>query len=87
MESLIAISTVLNYNKSIKTLNINRPVPQYHINSWMDEVAQHYAIMLKSNKNLHELHMQKYEMRDYGAQWFSEKLVDNRALVHLDLSW
>jgi hypothetical protein len=53
----------------------------------MDEVAQHYAIMLKTNKTLNELHMQKYEMRDYGAQWFSEKLVENRYLVHLDLSW
>jgi len=60
--------------------------PQYHINSWMDEAAQHYAIMLKTNKTLNELHMQKCEMRDYGAQWFSEKLVENRFLVHLDLS-
>ncbi len=86
MESLIAISTVLNYNRSLQTLNINRPVPQHEFTSWMDEVAQHYAIMLKKNDTLRELHMQKYELRDYGAQWFSEKLIDNRALAHLDLS-
>jgi hypothetical protein len=53
----------------------------------MDEIAQHYAIMLKVNVSLKEIHMQKYEMRDYGAQWFSEKLVHNNCLLHLDLSW
>jgi hypothetical protein len=53
----------------------------------MDEVAQHYAIMLKVNSGLHVLHMQKYELRDYGVQWFSEKLIENRFLTHLDLCW
>jgi hypothetical protein len=84
---LIAIATILNYNKNLLSLNINRPVPQYQFANWMDEIAQHYAIMLKVNSGLKELHMQKYEMRDYGAQWLSENLVHNRCLVHLDLSW
>lgn len=53
----------------------------------MDEISQHFSSMLKVNTSLLELHMQKYEMRDYGAQWFSEKLVHNRRLVYLDLSW
>ncbi len=53
----------------------------------MDEIAQHFASMLKVNTTLKELHMQKYEMRDFGAQWFSEKLILNNTLVHLDLSW
>lgn len=87
IESLIAISTVLNYNKTLKSLNVNRPVPQYQFSNWMDEIAQHFTIMLKANSSLRELHMQKYEFRDYGAQWFSEKLIDNNFLVHLDLSW
>ena len=52
----------------------------------MDEIAQHFASMLKVNATIMELHMQKYELRDYGAQWFSEKLIHNRKLVHLDLS-
>jgi hypothetical protein len=53
----------------------------------MDEIAQHFSIMLKNNTGLEELHMQKYEMRDYGAQWLSEHLAYNHALVYLDLSW
>lgn len=68
------------------SLNVSRPVPQYQFANWMDEIAQHFAIMLKVNLGLVELHMQKFEMRDYGAQWFSEKLINNRQLVHLDLS-
>ncbi len=62
-------------------------MPQYQFANWMDEIAQHFAIMLKVNQSLVELHMQKYEIRDYGAQWFSEKLVYNNHLLHLDLSW
>lgn len=81
------MSTILTYNKALKSLNINRPVPQYQFANWMDEIAQHFSIMLEINPVLTELHMQKFEMRDYGAQWFSEKLVNNRHLVHLDLSW
>ncbi len=84
---MIAISTILNYNKSLLSLNISRPVPQYQFANWMDEIATHFSKMLKVNNGLVELHMQKYEMRDYGAQWFSENLIHNRKLVHLDLSW
>ena len=69
------------------SLNISRPVPQYQFANWMDEIAIHFSKMLKVNNGLVELHMQKYEMRDYGAQWFSENLIYNRKLVHLDLSW
>jgi hypothetical protein len=87
IESLIAISTVLHYNRTLQSLNINRPVPQHEMTNWMDEIAQHFAIMLKKNFSLLELHMQKYEMRDFGAQWFAEKLVNNKKLTHLDLSW
>ena len=86
IESLIALSTILNYNSTLVSLNINRPVPNYQYNNWMDEIAQHFASMLKVNVSLKELHMQKYEMRDFGAQWFSEKLVHNFHILHLDLS-
>lgn len=81
------MATILNYNKTLKSLNVNRPVPQYQFANWMDEIAQHFAIMLKINTGLEELHMQKYEMRDYGAQWLSENLAHNHSLVYLDLSW
>jgi hypothetical protein len=54
--------------------------------NWMDETAQHYASMLKVNNYLKELHMQKYNLSDYAALWFSEKLCENLHLLHLDLS-
>ena len=87
MECLIAIATILNSNKSLLSLNINRPVPEYQLNNWMDEIAQHFSNMLKVNQNLRELHIQKFQIRDYGALWFSEKLIFNINLIHLDLSW
>lgn len=87
IESLIALATILKYNKTLISINVNRPVPQYQFASWMDEIAQHFAQMLKVNLSLQEVHMQKYEMRDYGAQWLSENLGFNRRLVYLDLSW
>ena len=84
---MIALSTVLHYNHALKGLNINRPVPQHETTNSMDEIAQHYAIMLSKNRGLEELHMQKQELRDYGTKWLSEKLFENYKLVHLDLSW
>lgn len=86
IESLIAVATVLNYNRSLQYLNVNRPVPSYELTNWMDDLTVHYAKMLKVNRKLSELHLQKYELRDYGAQWLSENLVYNRNLTHLDLS-
>jgi hypothetical protein len=86
MESLIAIATILNTNKSLVSLNVSRPVPDYQLANWMDEIAQHFASMLKVNQTLKELHMQKYNLSDYSALWFSEKLCSNLHLVHLDLS-
>ena len=67
-------------------MNISRPVPQYQFANWMDEIAIHFSKMLKINNGLVELHMQKYEMRDYGAQWISENIGMNRRLTYLDLS-
>lgn len=87
IESLIALSTILKYNKTLVSINVNRPLPQYEFANWMDEIAQHFATMLKVNVSLAEVHMQKYEIRDYGAQWLSENLNQNRRLVYLDLSW
>ena len=87
IESLIALATILKFNKTLQSINVNRPVPQYQFANWMDEIAQHFAIMLKVNQSRQEIHMQKYEMRDYGAEWLSNNLNINRRLVYLDLSW
>lgn len=81
------MATILNYNRTLKSINISRPVPNYQYANWMDEIAQHFAKMLKVNNALKELRMQKYELRDYGVHWLSDKLLSNYSLVHLDLSW
>ncbi|RMZ94227.1 leucine-rich repeat-containing 34-like isoform X1 [Brachionus plicatilis] len=87
IESLIALATILNYNRTLKSLNVSRPVPQFQFANWMDEIAQHFANMLKVNQTLKQLIMKKFEMRDYGIHWISDKLLSNFHLVHLDLSW
>nr|KAG5704742.1 hypothetical protein BaRGS_005198 [Batillaria attramentaria] len=51
-----------------------------------NEGAKVIAAMLKVNKGLQELHLQKYDMRDYGMTRLSETLVENSKLTYLDLS-
>jgi len=43
MESLIALATVLNYNQSLKSLNVSRPI-NFSIE---EETTGHFARMLK----------------------------------------
>jgi len=43
MESLIALSTVLNYNQSLKSLNVGRPI----VHSVDEETTEHFANMLR----------------------------------------
>ncbi|CAF1577333.1 unnamed protein product, partial [Adineta steineri] len=86
MDSLIAILTILRYNPSIKSIDISRPVPQFHYTNWMDDVAIHIANMLEKNTVLQELHVQKFEIRDVGFMWICQKMQHNQTLYHLDLS-
>ena len=39
------------------------------------------------NKTLKELHLMKYDMRDFGVTRLAEHLVDNFSLTYLNLSW
>lgn len=82
IESIIAISTVLYNNKSLKALNINRPI----LFSQQEETTVHFAKMLKVNTTLKELHLQKYDMRDFGMTRLAENLMHNNTLTYLDLS-
>lgn len=82
IESIIAISTVLYNNKTLKALNINRPI----LFSQQEETTVHFAKLLKVNTTLKELHLQKYEMRDFGMTRLAENLMDNNSLTYLDLS-
>ncbi|XP_070560635.1 leucine-rich repeat-containing protein 34-like isoform X2 [Ptychodera flava] len=81
-ESVIALATVLNQNKSMRAFNCNRPLLFSH----QEETTVHMARMLKVNKTLRELHLQKYDMRDFGAERLVETLIENISLTYLDLS-
>ncbi|KAK7494099.1 hypothetical protein BaRGS_00014572 [Batillaria attramentaria] len=81
-ESVIALATVLMHNHTLKALNVSRPI----LFTVMEDTTVHYAKMLKVNKGLQELHLQKYDMRDYGMTRLSETLVENSKLTYLDLS-
>nr|XP_006815323.1 PREDICTED: leucine-rich repeat-containing protein 34-like isoform X2 [Saccoglossus kowalevskii] len=81
-ESVIALATVLNQNKSIRALNVNRPLLFSH----QEETTVHMARMLKVTSTLQELHLQKCDIRDFGAERLSDALIDNSSLKYLDVS-
>ncbi|CAL1532898.1 unnamed protein product [Lymnaea stagnalis] len=82
IECLIALATVLRENKTLKALNVNRPL----LWTVQEEPTDHFTRMIKVNKGLKELHMQKFNMRDFGACRFAENLVFNSTLTYLNLS-
>eukprot|EP00118_Oscarella_pearsei_P007223 m.34649 g.34649 ORF g.34649 m.34649 type:complete len:98 (+) comp32003_c0_seq1:776-1069(+) len=77
------MSTVLHQNNTLQCLNMNRPV----MHSTQEESTVHIAEMLKVNTGLREIHLQKHEIRDFGAQLLHESLKHNVSLTHLDISW
>lgn len=80
-ESLVALSTVLNYNQSLKALNVSRPV----VFSVEEETTNHFARMLKTNETLQELHLLKHAIRDFGAARLADELQRNFTLRYLAL--
>ncbi|XP_030842798.1 leucine-rich repeat-containing protein 34 isoform X1 [Strongylocentrotus purpuratus] len=81
-QSMIAFTTVLNYNSTLKALCMNRPL----LFSQQEETTIHFAKMLKVNSTLTELHLQKCDIKDTGAERLSEMLVENIGLKYLDLA-
>ncbi|XP_071944428.1 leucine-rich repeat-containing protein 34-like isoform X2 [Antedon mediterranea] len=81
-KSMIAMATVLNRNCTLKKLNMNRPL----LFSQQEETTVHYALMLKVNSDLCELHLQKCDIKDFGAERLVDALVLNIGLKYLDLS-
>nr|XP_014342010.1 PREDICTED: leucine-rich repeat-containing protein 34 [Latimeria chalumnae] len=81
-QSVVALSTVLNNNVAIKSINLSRPL----LFSQQEETTVHLAKMLKVNKHLEELHLEKHDMKEFGAERLSETLVENFTLRYLDLS-
>ncbi|RUS76713.1 hypothetical protein EGW08_015516 [Elysia chlorotica] len=82
IECLIALATVLRENRTLKALNVNRPL----LWTVQEEPTDHFTRMIKVNKGLRELHMQKFTMRDFGACRFAENLIHNHTLTYLNLN-
>ncbi|NXH18200.1 LRC34 protein, partial [Bucco capensis] len=82
MECLIAIATALTQNKSLKAINLNRPL----LYSQEEETTVHIALMLKTNSCLVELHLGKHGMKTFGLKRLCEGLYTNSSLRYLDLS-
>ena len=82
-QSLIAFATVLNHNTTLKALCVNRPLLFSH----QEETTVHMSRMLKVNSTLAELHLQKCDLRDFGAERLVETLVHNIGLKYLDVRW
>ncbi|NWZ49799.1 LRC34 protein, partial [Haliaeetus albicilla] len=82
MQCLTAIATALTRNKSVKAINLNRPL----LYSQEEETTVRVALMLKNNSSLVELHLGKHEMKNFGVEQLCEALYENSSLRYLDLS-
>ncbi|NWS74110.1 LRC34 protein, partial [Crotophaga sulcirostris] len=81
-QCLTAIATALAQNRSVKAINLNRPL----LYSEEEETTLHIALMLKNNSSLVELHLCKHEMKNFGVERLCEALYENSSLRYLDLS-
>jgi len=82
IECLIALATVLRENNTLEAINVNRPL----LWTVQEEPTDHFSRMIKVNRGLKELHMQKFNMRDFGACRFAENLMHNFNLTYLNLN-
>ncbi|XP_066050009.1 leucine-rich repeat-containing protein 34 [Chamaea fasciata] len=82
LQCLIATSIALTQNKSLKAINLNRPL----LSSQQEETTVHVARMLRSNSSLVELHLGKHGMKNFGVERLCEALYRNSTLRYLDLS-
>uniref|UniRef100_A0A8C6JB35 Uncharacterized protein n=1 Tax=Melopsittacus undulatus TaxID=13146 RepID=A0A8C6JB35_MELUD len=82
VQCLIAIASALNQNKSVKAINLNRPL----LFTQQEETTVHLALMLKNNSSLVELHLCKHEMKNFGLERLCEALYENSSLRYLDLA-
>ncbi|NXQ28936.1 LRC34 protein, partial [Alaudala cheleensis] len=82
LQCLITTAIALTQNKSLKAINLNRPL----LSSQQEETTVHMARMLRSNCSLVELHLGKHGMKNFGVQRLCEALLGNSTLRYLDLS-
>ncbi|NXD19346.1 LRC34 protein, partial [Spelaeornis formosus] len=82
LQCLVATAVALTQNKSLKAINLNRPL----LSSQQEETTFHIARMLRSNSSLVELHLGKHEIKNFGVKQLCEALYGNSSLRYLDLS-
>ncbi|NWX26530.1 LRC34 protein, partial [Notiomystis cincta] len=82
LQCLIAMAIALTQNKSLKAINLNRPL----LSSQEEETTVHIARMLRNNSSLVELHLGKHGMKNFGVERLCEALYENSSLRYLDLS-
>ncbi|NXQ64608.1 LRC34 protein, partial [Anthoscopus minutus] len=82
LQCLTATAIALTHNKSLKAINLNRPL----LFSQQEETTVHIARMLRSNSSLVELHLGKHEMKNFGVKQLCDALYENSSLRYLDLS-
>ena len=82
MDSIIGLTTILQHHKYLISLNLNRPI----LFSLQEEMTVHVSNMLKVNNTLEELHLQKFNIRDFGVKRLCEVLKKNCTLTYLDIS-
>ncbi|XP_035873554.1 leucine-rich repeat-containing protein 34 isoform X7 [Phyllostomus discolor] len=83
MQSVIAFSTALTQNQTIKGINLNRPL----LYGEQEESTVHLGQMLKENHWLVELYMSKHDVRNPGLKQLCDGLNLNKSLRYLDISW
>ncbi|XP_045707532.1 leucine-rich repeat-containing protein 34 [Phyllostomus hastatus] len=82
MQSVIAFSTALTQNQTIKGINLNRPL----LYGEQEESTVHLGQMLKENHWLVELYMSKHDVRNPGLKQLCDGLNLNKSLRYLDIS-
>jgi Ran GTPase-activating protein (RanGAP) involved in mRNA processing and transport len=80
-ESVIGMATVLSQNKQLRAMNLNRPL----FFSMQEECAVHLGRTLKVNAVLRELHLEKFDLKDFGVERLCDGLKENYTLVYLNL--
>lgn len=92
LSSIAYFMKILNYeqgeNKTIKILDLSRIIPSFNRYNYNDEhLSDCISILLNSNQNLVELHLQKCNLDGHDIQEIVIGLKNNKSLLFLDLGY
>lgn len=82
IECIIALATVLTQNTHLNAIVLNRPILFSH----QEEQAVHISRMLRMNSSLTEIHLEKFDLKDFGLKMLCEGLLENCVLKYLNIS-